>query len=170
MGSSSSSSSSSANSTRDHRVATDNGGIGLSGIGGSAAVHITADEAFELGEVAVREAIDAASGLTRDGTDLADDVARGAFTLSERTTRDGLDFAEDLSDRGLGLSGQIVSAALDFTRQGLDLATDSNRSVSEALYAAQLAGKSEAGQLSEQLVKIGIPAIVIGVIAYGVLK
>ena len=108
------SSSASSNATTDARVAGDNGAVGVSAQG-DVQVNITADEAFELGEITVGKMFD------------------------------------------------LADAALSIGEKGQD-------AVSGALVSTQQASKSEAGQLSEQLVKVGIPALVIGIIATEVFR
>ena len=75
----SSSSSASSNTTNtlneDSRVATDNGGIGVS-TDGNVSLQITADEAFELGE----NIIQVASDLARQSLDLTERAGAQAFS------------------------------------------------------------------------------------------
>lgn len=106
-GSSSSSASSTTNETRDGRVAGDNGAIGLSVGEGDVTVHLTPDEAFQLGGEAIREIADLARSATESG----------------------------------GRATETSQAALTAALQGV---TSANR--------------SEETQLSEQIIKIGIPA------------
>lgn len=115
--SSSKSSSATKTLTEDRKVAGDNGAIGITtGNGdGDVGVYITADEAFELGEIAIVE-------------------------------------------------------ALNLARQGVDIGNKSNATLSTALVATQQAAKSEAGQIGEQLIKIGVPAAALAFVAYGILK
>lgn len=106
MGSSSSSSSATTNNTRDGRVAGDNGAIGVSAEG-PVNLHVTADEAWQLGSEALAEISDLARSVT-DNSSQATQAAQGALAL-----------------------------ALDKTQQR---------------------DRSEETQLSEQVIKIGIPA------------
>lgn len=138
--------SSSATSTenRDGRVAGDNGAIGVSA-DGPVAITVTSDEAFELGE----EALAASRAVSQSAIDAATENADTvADTLSEALFRTQ-DYAAQTTDNVL----DKVAGTL-----------------SDALYSTQQSAKSEAGQIGEQMVKIAIPAAVIGVIALATIR
>ena len=103
----SSSSSTTSTATSDHRVAGDNGAVGVSA-GGDVMLDLTTDEAWELADVVVSR-------------------------------------ISDLATETVGLAGKsqaTLAAALETTQQN---------------------NKTEAGQLSQQLVQVGIPAALIAV-------
>ena len=89
-----------------------------------------------------------------------------------------------VADEAFELGGAAVEAVVTTMRDVLDAqsdtydafiaaTSDSNQMVadtlSDALFETQSAGKSEAGQIGEQLVKVAIPAAVIGFVALAVL-
>jgi hypothetical protein len=139
-GSSSSSSTSSTNHNTDGRVATDNGGIGISSQG-NVHLNVVADEAFELGQDAVRRAIDSAENIAQLGHE------NGA-----------------LLSRHLAENSELVVGSLNKSNERV------HKTLSDALVSTQQAGKSEAGQISEQLIKIGIPAAALAFAAASIFK
>jgi phosphotransferase system IIA component len=107
MSSSSKSAQSSSQSTTDARVAGDNGAIGVSAQG-DVQVHLVADEAFELGALAIKEV------------------------------------------------SSTLGAALEGTQK--------------ALFKTQDAARTESAQLSEMIIKLGIPAAALVFVASRYLK
>jgi len=127
-GSSSSSNTASTNHNTDGRVASDNGSIGISSQG-NVHLNVVADEAFELGENAVRRALESADNIARLGHENG-----------------------ELLSRSLADNSELVVGTLNKNTELV------GRTLSDALVATQEAGKSEAGQISQQIIKIGIPA------------
>ncbi|NVK16708.1 MAG: hypothetical protein HWE35_21255 [Rhodobacteraceae bacterium] len=88
MGSKSSSSNTTNNLTKDMRVATDAGSIGVSS-GGNVSVNVVADEAFELGEQALEfgsDALDFGFDAFAEVTGLTRDAMRAQDEHTERVT------------------------------------------------------------------------------------
>ncbi len=142
--SSSKSSSATSSTNRDGRVAGDNGAIGVSAEG-SVALNVVADEAWELG----RDALDAVTLANQKAIDAATHNSNEVVDAMRHTFTEALSVAQQSADK----SASVVADTL-----------------SDALYSTQQASKSEAGQIGEQLVKVAIPAAVIGFIALATLR
>lgn len=207
--SSSSSSSSNTQATTDHRVAGDNGAIGVSA-GGNVGVHIVADEAFELGKEALEDMRGLAMGsLLHNGRNAENAIKAGnealeeslgfvetlnsqAYRANREAVEESLGFAKSINDRahaghmtalrlngetleeGLAFADRVNEGALKANNRALDLVDRNSRTTANALTAAltatQEAAKTEEGQVSSQIVKIGIPAAALAFVASQVLS
>lgn len=138
MSSQSASSSNAYDIVKDGRVAVDGEGIGISSEG-DVMVHMVADEAFMLGEAALETVRDANDGIYR----VTDDFIRGSRDLTEHTIGEVT-----------GLAELIVSDSRDSLK-------DVTQEFSDALAVTQQNSKTESGQIAEQMVKIGLPVVVL---------
>ena len=75
-----------------------------------------------------------------------------------------------VADEAFQLGADAIGFMFDVADRALDVSAQGQKAVSSALESTQQNAKSEAGQLSEQLVKVGIPAVVIGIIATEIFK
>lgn len=153
-----------------------------------------ADEANEVADRALIEggrmagdAMNLSKSVAREGMDLSRRVSGDAMNLGARVTREGLDFAGDglkLAER-MVLKGSEAAAdnlehSLAFSNRAQDKAygfakdalTASRRNTETALtqissaFGQTLAEKREdSTQLSQQLIRLGIPAVALVMIA-----
>lgn len=141
----------STNISNDNRVAADNGAIVTRGN-----VYKTVTDAGAIrmaGEVS-EAAIDAGVLFARMGAEVGEDGLR----TGERIASSGMSYGAELAGYGRGLADE-----------GFDLARNSMGSTIETLTAVIDRDREESAMLSEQLVNM-IPYIVVGVVAWGVLK
>lgn len=135
MGSSSSSSSATSTSTRDGRVAGDNGAIGISSEG-NVDVRIVADEAFELGELAVH-------------------------SIAELAENSGNNARETVAD----VTGVIAGLARQQGDQARETVSDVTSIFAGALADTQQRANSETTQIMEQAVRVGLPVLALAYVA-----
>ena len=145
--SSSSSNSSTSTFQRDARVAADNGALGISSEG-PVRVNIVPDQAFNLGRQAVTDVRRVAEGVN----DLAEDAIANSLRLVGNTAGD----AQDITSQTISAAGGLVRST--------------NATLADALTRTIEADKTEEGQISSQLIKIGIPAVAIAVVAIMVFR
>lgn len=74
------------------------------------------------------------------------------------------------ADEAFELGSDVVDRMFQLSEKALGIGEGGQKAVSTALTTTQQNQKSEAGQLSEQLVKVGIPAVVIGIIAVEIFR
>lgn len=108
MGSKSSSSNQTASTTNDNRVIAEGGGMGVSG-GGDVSVHVVADEAFELGELAIASGDASTLAALEFGRDALDKLT-GNFDKALSGTQAAYARADE-SEETL-LSSQIIKIGI----------------------------------------------------------
>lgn len=106
----------------------------------------------------------ATSQATADNRVAADN---GALGVSVGEISEGDVTVHVTADEAFELGSEVVREIAGLARLSLDTTDSAQRTLGEALATTQQNNKSEAGQISEQLVKIGIPAAVVGIVAWG---
>ena len=156
-----------------------NSGTELAALGG-----LVAGDALITAENLVGDGFDFASGLASDfqygatagaqdalqaSLSFADGVvgenAALAWDLSEMSIENGMDFAElsaDLTFGAYGFAQDLAETAIYANQRNTEATLASTQAaLSETLFANQ----SEEGQISQNLIKIGLPALAIAIVA-----
>lgn len=171
------------------------GGVELAVIGSQ-----QAGDVLDASEYLAQEGLGFATALSAQSLGLSSQIAYDATVAAENATSNAYDFAGglafDLADAAFmnsefvaGQQGQALFDSLDFAGQVVGGVLDANSAlVSDIVFANEgatraaldaqgfaidelaLAGQSEAGQIGAQLVKVGLPAVALALVAMAVMK
>lgn len=103
----------------------------------------------------------------RDGRVAGDNGAIGISAEGDVDVHIVADEAFEMGKEALAEMRELASGVIVSAHEGTEIVGDT---LSKALFATQDAAKTEAGQISEQLIKIAIPAAAIAFVAARVLK